>query len=149
MKLILLQDVKGQGKKGQLIEVSDGYARNFLLPKNLAVVAGAKEMNELKNRESALKFKKDTEKAEAAALAERLNTIVVTIIMTAGDDGRLYGSVTSKDIAEELAKQSGINIDKRKIVLDDPIKAFGKFTLDVKLYTGIIGKLNLIVTNTK
>lgn len=149
MKLILLQDVKGQGKKGQLIEVSDGYARNFLLPKNLAVVAGAKEMNELKNRESALKFKKDTEKAEAAALAERLTTIVVTISMTAGDDGRLYGSVTSKDIAEELAKQSGINIDKRKIVLDDPIKAFGKFTLDVKLYTGIIGKLNLIVTNTK
>ncbi len=149
MKLILLQDVKGQGKKGQLIEVSDGYARNFLLPKNLAVVAGAKEMNELKNRESALKFKKDTEKAEAAALAERLNTIVVTISMTAGDDGRLYGSVTSKDIAEELAKQSGISIDKRKIVLDDPIKAFGKFTLDVKLYTGIVGKLNLIVTNIK
>lgn len=149
MKLILLQDVKGQGKKGQLIEVSDGYARNFLLPKNLAVVAGAKEMNELKNRESALKFKKDTEKAEAAALAERLTTIVVTISMTAGDDGRLYGSVTSKDIAEELAKQSGINIDKRKIVLDDPIKAFGKFTLDVKLYSGIVGKLNLIVTNTK
>ena len=154
MKVILTQDVKGQGKKGQLIDVSEGYARNFLLPKGLAMQAGAKELNELKNRESAQKFKIETEQKEARALAEKLMGVVVKILVapgvkilaTSGADGRFYGSVTAMDVAEELKKQHGIEIDKRKIVMDSPIKAFGNYTFDVKLYAEISGKLNVIVT---
>ncbi len=146
MKVILTQDVKGQGKKGQLIEVSEGYARNFLLPKGLAMQAGAKELNELKNRESAQKFKIETEQKEARALAEKLMGVVVKILVAPGADGRFYGSVTAMDVAEELKKQHGIEIDKRKIVMDSPIKAFGNYTFDVKLYAEISGKLNVIVT---
>ena len=146
MKVILTQDVKAQGKKGQLVEVSEGYARNFLIPKGLAIQAGAKELNELKNRESAQKFKIETEQKEARALAEKLMGVVVKIQMAPGADGRFYGSVTTMDVAEELKKQHGIEIDKRKIVMDNPIKAFGNYTLDVKLYAEISGKLNVIVT---
>ncbi|MBQ9976933.1 MAG: 50S ribosomal protein L9 [Clostridia bacterium] len=146
MKVILTQDVKGQGKKGQLIDVSEGYARNFLLPKGLAMQAGAKELNELKNRESAQKFKIETEQKEARALAEKLMGVVVKILVAPGADGRFYGSVTAMDVAEELKKQHGIEIDKRKIVMDSPIKAFGNYTFDVKLYAEISGKLNVIVT---
>ena len=146
MKVILTQDVKAQGKKGQLVDVSDGYAKNFLIPKGLAIIAGAKEMNELKNRESAQKFKIETEQAEARALAERLLGAVVKITMSPGADGRFYGSVTAMDIAQALKSQHGIEIDKRKIVMGDPIKAFGSYTYDVKLYAEITGKLNVIVT---
>ncbi len=149
MKVILTQDVKAQGKKGQLVEVSDGYAKNFLLPKGLAVMAGAKEMNELKNRESAKQFKIDTEKKEAHELAEKLNGIVVKISATAGAEGKLYGSVTSMEIAEVLKRDHKIDIDKRKIVMKDAIKAFGNYTFDVKLYAEITGKLNVIVTEKK
>ena len=123
MKVVFLADVKGQGKKDQIKEVSDGYARNFLLPKKLAVPADAKMMNEIKNKEASKQHKIDTEKAEAKALAEKLQKITVRITAQAGTDGRLYGSVTSKDIAEALAKQFGITVDKRKISLDEPIKA--------------------------
>lgn len=146
MKVILTQDVKSQGKKGQLVDVSDGYAKNFLIPKGLAIIAGAKEMNELKNRESAQKFKIETEQAEARALAERLLGAVVKITMSPGADGRFYGSVTAMDIAQALKSQHGIEIDKRKIVMGDPIKAFGSYTYDVKLYAEILGKLNVIIT---
>ena len=146
MKVILTQDVKSQGKKGQLIDVSDGYAKNFLIPKGLAIVAGNKEMNELKNRESAQKFKIETEQKEARALGEKLLASVVKIYVAPGADGRFYGSVTAMDISAALKEQYGIEIDKRKIVMSDPIKAFGNYTFDVKLYAEITGKLNVIVT---
>lgn len=149
MKVILTKDVKAQGKKGDLIDVSDGYAKNFLLPKGLAIIAGAKEMNELKNKESAEKFKIETERNEAKQLAARLEGIVVKVTATAGAEGKLYGSVTSMEIADILAKDHGITIDKRKIVMGEPIKTFGSFTFDVKLYAEVTGKLNVVVTEKK
>ncbi len=149
MKVILTKDVKAQGKKGELIDVSDGYAKNFLLPKGLAIIAGAKEMNELKNRESAERFKIETERKEAKELAAKLDSVVVKVSTTAGAEGKLYGSVTSMEIADILAKDHGITIDKRKIVMSDPIKAFGSYTFDVKLYAEVVGKLNVIVTEKK
>lgn len=149
MKVILTQDVKAQGKKGDLIDVSEGYARNFLFPKKLAEPASAKAMNELKKREEAHKYKIDTETAEAKDIAEKLSKVTVAIALTAGNDGRPYGSVTSKEIAENLEKIHGIVLDKRKIVLDKPIRTFGQYTLDAKLYTGVVGKINLIVTEKK
>ncbi|MBR3967616.1 MAG: 50S ribosomal protein L9 [Clostridia bacterium] len=146
MKVILTQDVKAQGKKGQMIEVSDGYGRNYLIARGLAIPADNKAINELKNREASALHKIEVEKAEARALAEKLEGILVKFTMSAGGDGRLYGSVTSKDIAEELEKTHGVVIDKRKIVLSDPLKAFGSYTVDVKLYTEIVGKINIVIT---
>lgn len=146
MKVLLLQDVKGKGKKDTIVEVSDGYARNFLLPKGVAVEADAKIMNDYKNKQAAKKYHEDMEKKAARETAEKLAGIVIKIFATSGSDGRFYGSVTSKEIAEELEKQHSISVDKRKIVLSDPIKAFGSYTLDVKLYPEISGKLNVIVT---
>jgi large subunit ribosomal protein L9 len=147
MKVVFLADVKGQGKKDQIKEVSDGYARNFLLPKKLAAPADAKVMNEIKNKEASKLHKIEVEKAEANALAEKLKTITVKITAQAGADGRLYGSVTSKDITDALQKQFGIVIDKRKLSLTDPIKAFGVYAVDVKLYTEISGKVNVSVSD--
>lgn len=145
MKVLLLQDVKGQGKKDQIIDVSDGYARNFLFPKKLAVVADNKAINEVKNKEASKQYKIETEKANARAIATKLSEVVVKISVNAGADGRLYGSITSKDIAEALAKQHGITIDKRKIVMSDPIKAYGTYNYDVRLYTEITGKIKVTV----
>ena len=144
MKVLLLQDVKGKGKKDTIVDVSDGYARNFLLPKG--VEADAKIMNDYKNKQAAKKHHEEMEKQAAKETVEKLAGLVVKILATAGADGRFYGSVTTKDIAEELEKQHGITVDKRKIVLDDAIKAFGSYSLDVKLYPEISGKLNVIVT---
>ncbi len=149
MKVILTQDVKSQGKKGQLINVSDGYARNFLFPKGLAVEADSKAMNELKAKDAAEKHRIEVEKAAANELKAKLSTLVVKIQNAAGADGRLYGSVTSKDIAEKLEAQHGITIDKRKIQLNDPIKTFGQHEIDVKLYPEISGKINVVVTDIK
>ena len=149
MKVILTKDVKAQGKKGELIDVSDGYAKNFLIPKGLAILAGAKEINELKNKESAEKYRIETEKKEAKELAAKLEGIVVKVTATAGAEGKLYGSVTSMEIADILSKDHGISIDKRKIVMNDTIKAFGSYTFDVKLYAEVTGKLNVIVTEKK
>ena len=146
MKVLLLQDVKGKGKKDTIVDVSDGYARNFLLPKGVAVEADAKIMNDYKNKQAAKKHHEEMEKQAAKETVEKLAGLVVKILATAGADGRFYGSVTTKDIAEELEKQHGITVDKRKIVLDDSIKAFGSYSLDVKLYPEISGKLNVIVT---
>lgn len=146
MKVLLLQDVKDKGKKDTIVDVSDGYARNFLLPKGVAVEADAKIMNDYKNKQAAKKHHEEMEKQAAKETAEKLSGLVVKILATAGADGRFYGSVTTKDIAEELEKQHGITVDKRKIVLDDAIKAFGSYSLDVKLYPEISGKLNVIVT---
>ncbi len=146
MKVLLLQDVKGKGKKDTIVEVSDGYARNFLLPKGVAVEADAKIMNDYKNKQAAKKYHEDMEKKAAKETAEKLAGLVVKILATSGADGRFYGSVTSKEIAEELEKQHKISVDKRKIVLNDPIKAFGSYSLDVKLYPEISGKVNVVVT---
>jgi large subunit ribosomal protein L9 len=147
MKVVLLADVKGQGKKNDVINVSDGYARNFLFPRKLAIEADAKVMNEIRGREASIKHKIEVETAEAKALAARLDTILVKITASSGADGRLYGSITSKDIAEHLEKDYGIVVDKRKIQLSDPIRAYGKYDLDVKLYTDIVGKVHVLVCN--
>ena len=146
MKVVLLQDVKGQGKKDELINVSDGYARNFLFPKKLAVEADAKILNDIKNKEAARLRKIELEKQAARETAEKLQGIIVKIkVEQPGADGRFKGSVTTKDIAEALKAQCDIEVDKRKLVLNDAIKAYGTYTLDVKLYPEISGKLSVLV----
>ena len=145
MKVVLTQDVKGQGKKGQVITVSDGYARNFLLPKGLATEANAAAMNEIKSKEEAKQYKIATEKAAAEDLAKKLSEINLEIKVGKGTDGRFYGSVTSKEIAEKLQESYKITVDKRKIQLDRPIKEYGTTQLDVKLYPEVVGKLKVTV----
>lgn len=145
MKVVLTKDVKGQGKKGEVINVSDGYARNFLLPKGLATEASASTMNDLKNKEASKQYKIATEKAAAEELAKKLSEITLEIKVAAGSDGRFYGSVTSKEIAEKLQETYKITIDKRKILLDRPIKEYGTSQLDVKLYPEVVGKLKVTV----
>lgn len=145
MKVILLADVKGQGKKNDVIDVSDGYGKNFLIPRKLAKVADAQSLNDVKQKEDARLYRIETEKKEARELAEKLKAIMVKIPASSGADGRLYGSITSKDIVEKLQADHGIVIDKRKIVMNDPIKAYGKYEIDVKLYTEISGKINVLV----
>ena len=149
MKVVLLQDVKAQGKKDQIVEVSDGYARNFLFPKKLAIPADSKAINDVKNKEAAKQHKVDVEIQNAKDLAKKLESIVVVFEYAAGPDKKLYGSVTAKDIAEELKKKHGIDIDKRKITLAEPIKSFGEFKADVKLYSDVSGKINVLVTSKK
>ncbi len=146
MKVILTQDVKAQGKKGQMIDVADGYGRNYLIARGLAIPADNKSINEMKNREASAKHKIEVEKQEARDIAAKLEGIMLKFSASAGADGKLYGSVTSKDIAEKLEKEHSVIIDKRKIVLSDPIKTFGAFTIDVKLYPEINGKINVTVT---
>ncbi len=147
MKVVLLSDVKGQGKKGQVVNVSDGYARNFLFPKNLATPADNKIMNELKGKEEAKLRQIELEKQAARDTAEKLKTVSVKIKADAGADGRMYGSVTAKEIAEQLLAQHKITIDKRKIVLNDPIKTFGTYMPEVKLYPEIVGKITVVVSD--
>ena len=147
MKVVLLSDVKGQGKKGQVVNVSDGYPRNFHFPKNLATPADNKIMNELKGKEEARLRQIELEKQAARDTAEKLKTVTVKIKAQAGADGRIYGSVTSKEIAEQLAAQHKITIDKRKINLTDPIKAFGTYQPEVKLYPEISGKITVVVSD--
>ena len=149
MRVILCADVKGQGKKDQIVEVSDGYARNFLFPKKLAIPADSKAINDVKNKEAAKQPKVDVEIQQAKDLAKKLESIVVVFEYAAGPDKKLYGSVTAKDIAEELKKKHGIDIDKRKITLAEPIKSFGEFKADVKLYSEVSGKINVLVTSKK
>jgi large subunit ribosomal protein L9 len=146
MKVILQQDVKGQGKRGQLVNVSDGYARNFLLPKNLAVPANADNMNKMIMQDKAKKAQIAAEKAEAQDVANKLKEIVVKIPAKAGAGGRLFGAVTSKEIADALQAQFGLNIAKTKIVQDEPIKSFGTYQLKCKLGHEITGTLNVEVT---
>ena len=145
MKVVLLQDVKGQGKKDDLINVSDGYARNFLFPKKLAVEADAKVLNDIKNKEAAKQRRIELEKQAARDTAEKLAETLVKIKVKEGADGKFYGSVTTKDIAEALKEQCGIEVDKRKVVLGENIKGYGTYTVDVKLYPEISGKLNVLV----
>jgi large subunit ribosomal protein L9 len=145
MKVILTQDVKGQGKKGEAINVSDGYARNFLLPKNLAVEANAANVNSFKGKSEAQAFKKQTEEENARKIAHELAAITVTLTAKGGTGGRLFGSITGKEIAEYLKEKHKIEIDKRKIVLEEGIKTFGTHELTVKLYPQITGKIKVVV----
>ena len=145
MKVILLTNVKGLGKKDDIIEAADGYARNYLLPKKLAIVADSKAQNDLKGKESARQFKIDEEKKAAREIASRLEGTVVKIRSASGADGRLYGAVTAKDIAEALEKDFGISVDKRKMELADVIKSYGTYSVSVKLYTDIVGKFTVVV----
>lgn len=145
MKVILQQDVKGQGKKGQLVEVSDGYARNFLLPKKLAVPATAENVNTMKQQEKARLAQQAAEKAVAQALAKKLEGLSVTISAKAGEGGRLFGAVTAKEISEALSAQHGLNIAKTKIVMDEPIKACGGYQYKAKLGYEVVGTLKVNV----
>ena len=144
MKVILKEDVKGQGKKGQLVNVSDGYARNFLLPRGLAMEADAQAMNDLKNKEEAARHHAAMEKqnAEEAAKAPKGKTVKLTA--KAGSAGRLFGSVTTKEVAEGLKAQFQVEVDKRKISMAD-VKAFGSYEAEVKLYPGISAKITVMV----
>ena len=144
MKVVLLQDVNGHGKKGELCNVSDGYARNFLFPKKLAVEADNAALNELKNREQAAAHHKQEEINAAKATAEALNGKSVTIKAKAGSNGKLFGSVTSKEIAAEIKNTLGIEIDKKKMSVAD-IKNFGEYTAEIKLYQGISAKITVKV----
>ena len=145
MQVILQQDVKGKGKKGQLVNVSDGYARNFLLPKKLAVIATAENLNTMKLQEKARKAQEAAEKAEAQALAKQLETLTVKIVAKAGEGGRLFGAVTAKEVSETLAAQHRINIAKTKLVLDEPIKACGGYQIKAKLGYEITGTVKVMV----
>ncbi len=145
MKVILKQDVKGQGKAGQLVQVSDGYARNFLLPRGLAVEADAQAMNDLKNKEEARQHHLAVEKKEAEEAAAKLSGKTVKIIARAGQGGRLFGSVTTKEVAEELGKQYGVTVDKRKIAMADA-NAFGSYEAEVKFAQGVSTKITVKVT---
>ena len=145
MKVILLCDVKGQGKKDQIVEVSDGYARNFLFPQKKAVPADAKATSELKSKEEAKQFKINEDRKAAQAIADKINGTEIRIQMGHGQDGRLYGSVTAKDIAEALEKKLSIDVDKRKLQLKEAIKAYGNYSLEIKILGDIVGKFTLIV----
>lgn len=147
MKAVLLKDVNSLGKKGEIVNVSDGYARNYLFPKKLAVEAGAQIMSELKGREDAKRHQIEVDTENARVAAKKLEGVVVKIKAQSGGDGKLYGSVTTKEVSEQLAAQHGIEVDKRKISLPEPIKAFGAYTLDVKLYADVSGKINIVVTD--
>ncbi|MBQ7315054.1 MAG: 50S ribosomal protein L9 [Clostridia bacterium] len=145
MKVILLCDVKGQGKKDQIVEVSDGYARNFLFPQKKAVMADAKATNELKNKEDAKQFRAREELRAAKELAAKIAGCELSIQMGHGADGRLYGSVTAKDIAEKLEAAIGMPVDKRKIQLKENVRAYGKYSVDYKLHPEVSATFTVLV----
>ena len=145
MKVILKQDVRGQGKKVHLVEFSDGYARKFLLPKKLAVVATAENLNTMKQQEKARKAQEAAEKAEAEATAKKLEGLMVKIPAKAGEGGRLFGAVTAKEVSEALAEQFGVNIPKARLVLDEPIKSCGGYQIRAKLGYEVSGTVNVVV----
>ena len=146
MKVILQQDVKGQGKKGQMVEVSEGYARNFLIPRKLAVLATADAMNTMMLQEKAKKAEEARQKAEAEAIAEKLKSAQVKVSARAGANGKLFGAVTSKEVSDALMAQHKIELAKQKIVLDEPIKSFGTYQLKAKLGHEVTGTIHVIVT---
>lgn len=144
MKVVLLENVKGQGKKGEIVNVSEGYARNFLFPKKLAREATNAALNDLKGQQEAFAYKKETEFNEATQMKEKLSTVSVTLTAKAGANGKLFGSVTNKDIAEALISQHHIKIDKRRFEMDD-IKQTGEYKVNIRLYPDIIGELKVII----
>lgn len=145
MKVILQQDVKGQGKKGQMVNVSNGYARNFLFPKKLAVEATADNVNTMKLQEKARLAKLAEEKAQAQAIAEQLKEVTVRIVAKGGNGGRLFGAVTTKEVSDALKAQCGIEINKAKLVLDEPIKSFGGYELKAKLGHDVNAVVKVVV----
>ena len=145
MKVILLSDVKGQGKKGEIVNVSDGYARNFLFPRNLAQEANAQNLNSAQVRQDAAAHKKAVEKKNAEELAAQLADRGVTLQAKCGSTGRLFGAITNAEIAEALSAQTGLDIDKKKVVLQNPIKELGTYTVTLKLYAGVQTNIRLTV----
>ena len=143
MKVILTQDIKGVGKKDEIINANDGYARNFLLPRKMAVEANSQNMSLLQGRKDSANFKKEQEKENALILQDKLSKIMLKIKVKAGGNGKIFGSITSKEIATELKNQYNIEVDKKKILLKDSIKEIGVFNIEIKLYEGIIGKLKI------
>ena len=146
MIVILNRDVKGTGKTGDIVKVSDGYARNMLIPKGYAKEATEGNVRNLEKQKAIAAEKKAEEKAAAQALAEKVSAVSVTIKTKAGEGGRIFGSITSKDIADALAEQHKLTVDKKKIQLDNPIKQTGELTVDIKLYPEVMAKLKVIVT---
>ena len=149
MKVILQQDVKGQGKKGQMVEVSEGYARNFLLPRKLAIVATTDAINTMNLKEKARRAEEARQKAEAEATAEKLKECQVKLTAKAGNGGRLFGAVTTKEISDALKQQHNVDIPKQKLVLDDPIKSFGTYQVKARLGFEISGTVNVLVCEEK
>ncbi len=145
MKVILLSDIKGVGKKDQIINANDGYARNYLFPKKLAVEATTGNLGNLKAKQESNQYRKDMQKEEAIKLADKLKNIALTIKVKAGENGKIFGGVTAKEIAENLKTQYAIDVDKKKINLSETIKVTGIRTVDIKLYEGVIGKLKVNV----
>ena len=145
MKVILNADIKSVGKKGQIIDASDGYARNYLLPKKLAVVADATNMNALKTKQEANKYKKDMGTAAAEELATKMKNYEIVFKLKAGENGKTFGSITAKDIADEFNKKYFTDVDKKKIVLDDAIKSIGVYNIEIKLFEGVSGVLKVVV----
>jgi len=143
MKVILMQDVKGKGKKGQMIDISDGYARNYLLPRKLAVEATADAVNTMRMNDKAAAEKAAKEKAEALEISKQLRAMTLVVTAKGGGAGRLFGSVTNQEIADALREKSGITLDKRKIVISDPIKSIGTYTVQCKLGYEITAPLNV------
>ena len=145
MKVIFTRDVKGKGKKGEVKEVSDGYARNFLLPKKYAVEANAQNIKELDEKNESKRFKDKQEYDEAVLLGKQMEEINVEIFSKAGDGGRLFGSITSKDIAEQLKKKNNIEVDKRKIELPEPIRTLGTYRVDIKIHPKVTTNIRVTV----
>ncbi|MBO6233569.1 MAG: 50S ribosomal protein L9 [Clostridia bacterium] len=145
MKVILKADIKGVGKKDQIIEASDGYARNFLLPKNLAVEANAENMSKLKSKNESKAYQKEQEKEAAMKVADKLSKILLKMPVKAGENGKIFGGVSSKEIADSLEKEYKIKVDKKKIDLKETIKTLGVRTVEIKLFDGVIGKLKIDV----
>lgn len=145
MKVILKADIKGVGKKDQVINASDGYARNYLFPKNLAVEANNSNMSKLQAKNDANQYRKDQEKEAAKELAKQIEQIALKIQVKAGENGKIFGGVSSKEIADNLEKQHGIKVDKKKINLKETIKTLGTQTIEIKLFEGVTGKLKVSV----
>ena len=145
MKVILMQDIKGVGKKDEVINASDGYARNFLFPKKMAVEANTENMAKLKGRNDSKQHKKDVQKQEALDISKKLENITLTLKVKAGENGKIFGGVTNKEISEALKLQYNLDVDKKKIILKENIKNLGRFSVVIKLYEGVIAKLTLVV----
>lgn len=145
MKVILLDNIKGVGKRDEVINASDGYARNFLFPKKLAVEANAENMSKLNNKKDANQYKKDMEKKAAEEMAQKLKGIMLKIKVRAGENGKIFGGITAKEVSENLKEQYHFDIDKKKIEIKEPIKTLGSFQINVKLYEGVNGTLKIQV----
>ena len=148
MKVILKENIKGVGKKDEIINASDGYARNFLLPKGLAVEANSGNLAKLKSKQDSFKYQKSQEKEEAIKISDKLSKILLKVKVKAGENGKIFGGVSSKEIATELEKQYGIKVDKKKIDLKETIKELGVKTVEIKLFEGVIGKLKIDIISS-